>query len=1276
MASLKKFIQFTLFIALTIPVVVSAQQTIHYSISWKGVQVVDKKEDQSIRSIYFEGAVYSSQHNFMPVFHKVIKLTNSDESAIITLNNPVFEPVPQNEIDQLTLPLEVNESLNPEQQIGVARGIASIDFQLIPLVKDGQGKIKRLVSFDLILTSSANENELPKMKSVSYSDHSVLSSGKWYKIKVNKSGICKITYDEIQGMGVDMSAVNPANIRVFGKPGGMLPENNSFFRYDDLPENAIQVVTATPGVFAQGDYILLYATSPDEVVFNATSRKFEHKLNLYSDYTYYFLNFDGGPGKRVGSEIQTAENAKYTCNTFMDFAFHETDQYNLIKSGKQWIGERLDFNDPSYTLPAITFTNVETIKQAFIRYRLVSRATTLSNFSITANANTLVSKNLQAYSVDAFSQEAVETKSFTPVEGAQNITVQYNTPNSSSLGYIDWVEVSVPRKMIFTGGQLHFADPVSVAAGNITKYKLAGADQNTIVWEVTDPVNIKKVDASLSNDTLSFVFSTDSIRQFVAWDNTAFNTVEFDGVVQNQDLHSIAYADMLIVSAPEFLEQANRLADHHRIVDGMTVVVESNQDIYNEFSSGSPDICAIRDFTRMLYSRPDAAHKLKYLLLFGDGSYDYKDHIPGNTNYVLAFETFESQNLVFSTASDDFFGLLDANEGADAFGKLDIGIGRFPVDNVEQAKNMVDKCIFYSSGMPDNLGEWRNSLCFIADDEDSNTHIRQVEDQVTPGIEKNHTIYNIDKIYLDAYTQVSTPSGARYPEVNKRINEEINKGVLIMNYTGHGGETGWAAEAILTLNDINSWTNYTHMPVFMTATCEFSRFDDPGRVSAGEQVFLNPAGGAVALLTTTRLANAGNNVELTVDLYDTIFSVIEGRFPYFGDVIAYAKNQNSGTGLIRNFMLIGDPAMHLAYPKYNVETLQINGVNVSDVSDTIRAMSEVSIDGRIADPAGQLVSSFNGVVKVKVFDKYKWMMTRGNDPTSYKRYFEVQENVLYQGTATVTNGLFSFSFIVPRDIDFSYGIGKISYYASNESTDAAGYCDSLVIGGLSNNSVTDLEGPKIKLYMNDERFIDGGITGENPMLLAYLSDESGLNTVGNGIGHDLVATIDGNSVNSIMLNDFYQADLDSYKSGKVTYNFSGLSEGEHSLELKAWDVFNNSSEATIHFVVHKNLALKLVTLKAYPNPFKDEVKVDFEHNLFNNSMDATLNVYSLNGSLIRTIGPQTFYSEGYHGGTLSWDGRNNNGTMEKDGVYVLRVFVNDGNSSSYKAITVIKATGQ
>jgi hypothetical protein len=675
----------------------------------------------------------------------------------------------------------------------------------------------------------------------------------------------------------------------------------------------------------------------------------------------------------------------------------------------------------------------------------------------------------------------------------------------------------------------------------------------------------------------------------------------------------------------------------------------------------------------LLYQGPEAGKKLRYLLLFGDGSYDFKDRIPQNTNRVLTFQTKESLNAVYSYASDDFYCLLDANEGNNAVGLMDIGVGRFPVGTPEQAKNAVDKCIFYAINSEASVGDWRNKLCFVADDGNSNTHFRQVEKQICPLIDKIAPVYNLSKVYIDAFKQESTPGGQRCPDANTAIGTNVENGVLLMNYTGHGGETGWAEEGILTVNEINSWTNYNHMPVFMTATCEFSRYDDPARVSAGEYVFLNPVGGGIALFTTTRLANAGTNIELTLYFYDTLFSKFNGAYPRFGDVIAYAKNQmgSGDASLIRNFVLLGDPALRMAYPKYNVITTKINGQDIEEITDTISAMMPVELKGIVADESGKKLSTYTGEIDVKVFDKVRTQKTLGTDPGDYSAPYTVQENYIYQGRATVTNGDFTIKFIVPRDIDYSLGKGKISYYASNGVIDANGYTEQFLIGGSGNESA-DITGPKILLAMDSPDFTDGGITGATPLLLAKLSDESGINTISNAIGHDIVATIDGDNSSSIVLNSFYSADLDSYSSGQLSYKFSQLADGEHTLTIKAWDVFNNSSESSIRFTVDKNMEITITEINAFPNPFRDEVNVDFETNLYDSQIEAYLEIFNINGSLVCRTESQIFVAQGNTPTRLTWDGRTNSGSVVPPGMYLISVRVENSSSETVKASRLVK----
>lgn len=1241
-------------------------------IDWKGIQTIEGINYEPIKVLSAEGLTYNSAKGYTPEYFEKYALPASYGSCDILITHAEWELISDDDMSMLSFPLQPDDVLTPVTETGTERGITMAMLTLVPIVMNPEGGIMRLKSFQIDIVYIPVHSKTESLKSTAFASHSVLANGNWYKIQLNKTGIYKLTYADIKAMGVDMASLIPSKIRLFGNGGGVLPEANTDFRYDDLTENPIQVHTAASGSFAPGDYILFYGTSPDKISYNKATKRFEHLKNIYSDFTYYYLNFDGGAGLRIQDQEQSTLTPNYTCTGFTEGVFYERDLFNFISSGRDWAGERMDAGKPVFILPEFTFPNLQTGKQAWIRYRVIAKAITSTNFTIKINGVDIPTGSCGAYGTYSYGTDRTENKSFSPSNEKVNVSFQYNGAGSA-IGWLDWAEINVPRDLKFTGGQMPFADPVSVAPGRVTDFQLQASSPAVTIWEVTDPVHAKRVSASQLGEVSSFVLNTDTLRQFIAWDNTSFLSAAFTEKVVNQDLHSIASADMLIVTHKDYLGQANRLAEHHRTFDGLKVIVATNEQVYNEFSSGSPDIMAIRDFARLLYNKPSEGSKLRYLLLFGDGSYDFKDRIPGNTNRILTFQTKESLNLVYSYASDDFFGLLDANEGSDGAGLIDIGIGRFPVSTVAQAKTVVDKCIYYATNSKTNMGDWRNKLCLVADDGDGNTHFRQVEKQLCPLIEKIAPVYNLNKVYVDAFKQESTTTGQKSPDVNTAINTSVDKGVLLISYTGHGGETSWANEGILTVPQIDAWTNYKNMPVFFTATCEFSRYDDPVRMSAGEHVFLNPAGGGIALFTTTRLANSGTNIALTLHFYDTLFSKSGGVYPRFGDAIAFAKNKMSGydAALVRNFVLLGDPALKLAYPVYNVVTASINGHGLDDVSDTISAMTPVEIKGIIADDAGNKLSSFAGAVDVKVYDKVRTLTTLGFEPGDWPDKFTVQDNCIYQGTVTVTNGEFTVQFITPRDIDYSYGSGKISYYAYNATTDAHGECKKIIIGGSGNESA-DNTGPQITLFMDDIHFKEGDITGETPSLIALLSDESGINTISNSIGHDIVATIDGDNSSSVVLNDFYKADLDSYRSGELNYRFSQLEPGPHTLTLKAWDVFNNSSESTINFVVDTNIPIEITNVNVHPNPSKDGFKVEFEINLFDAPIQAYLEVFNMNGMMINATPSELLISQNNKAGVLFWDGCSTSGNSVAPGIYLVCIRAGNGKSQTVKATKVLK----
>ncbi|MHC1708585.1 MAG: type IX secretion system sortase PorU [Bacteroidales bacterium] len=1235
------------------------------NLNWLGIRTFGDTLDPSHRFLYFSGAQFQPESSDLPLYYESLPLADNEEVTDIQILNPVYTSLLPEELGIIRDATEISSSLLVSHSLSVQRNQASAIISILPFRKDElTSSIQRLENFTLAVTKRIKENKSPA-KELSYSDHSVLAHGNWYKLGVKNTGIYKLTYQELQAMGITLSSVNPHNIRIYGNGGGVLPEANNKFRHDDLQENAIQIVGEEDGSFDQADYILFYAESADSWTYIPDKQKFAHTKNYYSDYSYYFLTTDLGPGKRIQDLASVTQPATHQVSRFNDYAFHNKDSLNLIKSGKVWYGEKFDLK-LTYDLPVFNFPDIDGDTPLRMDVDLAARSTASSTFKVYVNNGEAVSQSIMPISPAFNTDYAITANTFRVfyVNNPQmNVRVTYLPPVSGSVGFLNFIEFNVTRHLIMSGDQMGFRNITTIGPGNISEFTLQNAGSGVSIWDVTDRLNIKKIMAQNSGNNMIFRQPTDSLKEYFAFTGGAFHTISDWSAVSNQDLHGIGPQDMIIIAASEFNSQAEELADIHRD-EGLKVVVVNPSEIFNEFSSGKQDISALRDFVRMIYQRSPAGQELRYLLMFGDGSYDYKNRMPDNTNFVPTFQSYNSLRPTESYVTDDFFGLMDNNEGQDAAGTLDLGVGRLPVVNAEEADDALYKIkrylglvpqtpgTNYASNIP-RLGDWRNMICFVADDEDNNMHIDQAED-LSGYVDTAFRQYNIDKIYFDAYKQVSTPGGQRFPDVTSDVNKRMGKGALIVNYTGHGGETGWAHERVLEVTDINAWSNKWDLPVFVTATCEFSRFDDPERVSAGEYVFLNKEGGGISLFTTTRLSFSSSNFALNLNFYYSVFDKIDGKFLKMGDVIMRAKTPSNPN--IRNFVLLGDPAIGIAYPQYQVATSSINGKPVGQEPDTIRAFSNVTVTGFIQDDNGNKLTDFNGTLYPTVFDKPSDVTTLGNDPESYKRTFGVQKNILYKGKVSVVNGDFTFSFIVPRDIAYKYGIGKISYYAQNGFTDANGFYENLIIGGSETVFEPDNSGPAIELFMNDTLFRYGGITDQNPVLLAFVSDEHGINTMGNGIGHDIVAVLDEDTEKSIVLNDYYEADLDSYQSGVVRYPFFNLTEGLHNLRVKIWDIYNNSSEAYTEFYVIGNERLVLENLLNYPNPFIDHTSFIFNYNQPGSTLDVEIQIFSVMGQLIKTIKEQ-MTTDGFKVGPIRWDGYNDYGSRIGRGLYVYRVRV-------------------
>ena len=1236
----------------------SLNYELHSSIKWTGIQKVGDSL-YSIDRISFEGASYGEASN-LPVFFSSLAIHTTNATVSATVINQKFIKATYEE-EVLLKKFEYTDTIiNINSRLLVSRKEPFVQCELIPIRWNPiTYSYEKLVSFDIVI-DVVDEIELNRdMRQ--YATSSVLDNGEWFKVKLDKSGVYKITYEELSTMGFN-TGVHPSRIALFGNGGGNLPEKNDEFRYDDLYENPIVVIGGEDGSFDNGDYILFYGEGPIVWKYNVLNKSYYHQTNYYKDYSYYFITDVNYDAKRIEYMEAPQGSSEVVVSDFTDYVVHEIDERNLAGLGRTWFGEIYDYvteYDFAYDFPN-TIMNDD---NAYFRGYFAARAYSSSAFYITVNGNVEEIVSLPPLSTGNRYEYAkgVETGfNFTPSSDQLLLNTKYNRSSSTSVGYLDYFEINVQRDLIFSNDQMIFRKAIDNA--EIAEYKLANINQNTVIWDITTPVNPYKVNTTTQGSNLTFKSDAINLHEYIAFNGNSYLQTEFVENVENQNLHGYRNIDYLIISYPEFLDEAERLAEFHRTKGDLEVLVTTVGKVYNEFSSGGQDITAIRDFAKLLYDDSDSGRELKYLLLFGDASYDYKDILPDNTNFVPCWESVRSLDAVSSIASDDYFGFLDDGEGAEYSNDLvDIGIGRFVIATQEEARSAVDKTIHYTVKTSKVMAPWRNMVTFLADDGNGNRHLKDAE-ILAEIFETDHKVYNLDKIYLDAYEQISTPSGQTAPAVNKAINDRIEKGTLIFNYSGHGGEIGLGDERFLQIPDINSWQNYDKLAVFITATCEFTRYDDPNRISAGELVFLNDNGGAISLYTTSRATFSGSNLALNKAIYnDNMFKRIDGEYPRFGDIIRRSKL--NGTANDKKFVLIGDPACKMAYPEYNAETVSINSnVVLPDVFDTVRALQLVKVDGIVTDVDGDQLIDFNGEIFSSVYDKKVEIQTFGDEDSPYT--FFVRNSVIFNGKASIKNGGFTFEFMVPKDIAYKYGDGRISYYFRDTITDGNGYSENIIVGGLYENAKVDTEGPEIVLYMNDTTFLNGDVTNQNPNLLAFVSDSSGINTTGSGIGHDIVTIINEDKAQSYVLNDYYEANENRYNQGTIVYPFSDLPDGEHSLSIKVWDVYNNSSMAYLDFVVVSSADVVVDNLMNFPNPFFNETSFVFDHNQSGNTIDVSIDIFSLDGQLIKKI-VTTLNPEGHRSEPIVWDGTTDGGGNIGKGFYVCRVTVrNEGGGTS------------
>ncbi|MFZ7146455.1 MAG: type IX secretion system sortase PorU [Bacteroidota bacterium] len=1258
----------------------AADPKLSVNVQWMDPALIRFEDESVLKAMQFKNSV--PDENFNPQYFISEALPGGTTSITASLKNVVAE-----RITDISL-IKKQETITNEFKIN-----ASVSFKkkqpfssilILAIRKNSEGQFERLKSFDLDVVTSSNS--VNRTASRVYASNSVLANGDWFKIGVVQDGVYKIDYSFLKDLGLDIDSIDPRTIQLYGNGGGMLPFLNSKPRIDDLSENAIFVNGESDAKFDSTDYLLFYGTSQTKWKYDDSLAVYKRQINYYSDNTYFFLTYGQQNGKRIQSR-SSVSGANYSVNSFDDFASHEIEAVNFLKSGREWFGESMDNlnNSISFNINSPNIIGSDTV---FFRSAFAGRSTNSTNnyFTVYIN-NTLIGNQpfpmVGTTAQDNYASLVGFTKTFNSSSSVFNVNVSMYSGDPSAQGWLNFIELKFRRGLSAANvpGQMIFRDSRSIGSSNISEFNITAVPGNSkTVWDVTDLFNIVDQQNTLSNGILSFTTPTPELKTFVLFDNTMLLTPRGVGRIANQNLHSLPVTNYLIVTNPMFISAANELADFHRTNDNMSVTVVTTQQVFNEFSSGAQDVSAIRDFAKMFYDRATSTAELpKYLLLFGDASYDNKYRVAVNTNFVTSYQSPGSINQTQTYISDDYFALLDDSEGEWYNNEIvDMSVGRIPVGTVTQAAQHMNKIRSYVKGGAAVMGNWRNNVSFVGDDQDYNIHFRQ-SDTLANRIRNNYPTFNVDKIFFDAYQQESTPGGQRYPEVKKAIGDRIQRGTLLMTYIGHGGELGWAHERVLENNDINSWSNFNKLAAFLTATCEFTRVDDPDRISAGEYVFLNPIGGAICMFTTSRLAYSSSNNNLCTRFFTHIFEKVGGEYQRTGDIFEKTKSDMYVDPYVRNFLYLGDPALRLAYPEFSVKTKTINGVDIGLSTDTLKALSKVTITGEVQDNSGAKMTNFNGIIYPTVFDKIATYSTIGNDINdaqnpSTPQPFILQKSVIYSGKSSVINGDFSYTFYVPKDIAYQYGNGKLSYYAQNGNIDASGSDTLVTIGGVNQNATADNEGPAIKIYMNDENFVRGGMTNKDPILYAVISDTSGVNTVGTGIGHDMSAELDNKTDKRYILNDYYENDLNSYQKGKLNYQFKDLSSGPHTLSLKAWDVYNNSSEASTEFIVSESATLALDHVLNYPNPFTTHTTFMFEHNRPFVPMDVQVQVFTVSGKLIKTLSNK-ITPTGYRSDDIEWDGLDDFGDKIGKGVYVykLRIRTYDGDyADKFEKLVILR----
>ena len=1160
---------------------------------------------------------------------------------------------------------EVFEQPVIECNVGIQAKRPQLDVAFLPVVLRG-GEYYRLNSYKLVVDkapSAIKRTSASRSVNERYAANSLLAQGRWVRVSVKDDGIHKITDSELKKMGFS----NPDKVRLFGYGGHILPETSLETLPDDLQEVPL---------WREKGFVLFYANGV--MKWNYKNSRFLHEQNVYSQYGCYFLTEGDEPMAFPSTDVK--ETPSLVVTEYPDYAVVDNDKKSHCKYGRVLVDD-YDYSlgrAVEYKIPITGVANKAGILDVSFATNGLGRSEvsvligdkSIGTFVVTANNSGEVGK-------------LVSSKLNVKDAMADNMSVfiVQKVTDSAVNGFLDYIRVNYTRKLALRGSQTIFRGKTTTA--EYASFEIDGCTGNSRVWDVSSSVPCE-LKGKLSGNRYSVVASSNLQNQYVVFDiNGQFPSVEFVEEVANQNLHAIEQADMVIIipSNGVLRSAAERLADAHRSIDSLTVEVVTAQQLYNEFSSGTPDVTAYRRFMKMLYDRAATAEEApKYLLMFGDSWYDNRLITFPNLkqeDYLLCYESANSVDAVRAYVFEDYMGMLDDNEGGNhKIDKVDVGVGRFPITSLPVANDIVNKIIAYMENR--EAGAWQNVVAIFGDDGDiaiPNQHMKDAE-AVAKVMSDFYPSYIVDKIYWDDYTAEKTAVGLRYPEVTRAIKNRLDKGALIVNYSGHGGERLLSHEMTWKASDMKELKS-PRIPFWITASCDIGPFDRSDN-SIAEVAFVNPAGGAIGFLATTRTVLQSYNAVLNKEFMKQLLSpVTGGEATAVGDALRMAKCNLIATGgdMSENklqYVLFGDPALKLKLPGYSIRVDKVNGVPAGTPVQAA-AGGTLTVEGSIVTRDGAPMDNFNGALYANLFDCAEDVKTLNNAGLGVFEY-TAYNKMLFSGSDSVRGGSFKIEMPVPMDISYDDKSGMLNLFAvdSAKVRMAQGHFEGFTVGGTAENMENDGVGPSIKLYLNAPSFINGDKVNSTPCLWVELSDENGINTVGSGVGHDIVAIVDNDPVHTYNLNSLYTPIAGDYKQGKIMLPLNTLDAGEHTLMVRAWDLYNNSSVAKINFVVEPGYLPDIFefNIEGMPVVSGEASELVVTHNRPQSEIEVVLELFSIQGqALWKNVERVVCDGMEYR---YSWNGTAQDGRPLTTGVYVVRVYiVSDSGVSEPKSLKLV-----